>query len=456
MNNNTDLRLIISDDELSIILDVHRSVILSISKYFLGLLTHGKEATSNTITINVPNAIVVRDIILEKYHVPRKDSYPEWKYIIELIKCYDFLEMDFDMNRLYQIKIPSEGFEDLMSIVPLIEDDNRFFRFLKKSIPKDYDKSRLSEELLERLNQVDNYLVAICHKNGIINVFNMSSFKLLYSIKNISNDDIRNILFTSDNKYLICNYGNNIYIFDASNGNQIHKFIGHKGIVNSLSLSPNNKYLASASCDHTVKVWDLQLMKMIRSFDDNKLNHTRGSSNVSISNNKIAISAGIDHVVKIYDIETGKIDLSFNEISNSRTCVKFVNSDNILSIGCQDITLRNLIDCRVMKTYKTKNHSFFGSKTNMAITSDNKTLLFGELNNNIEMWDIETEELISSFQIHRENIIIEHLYLSPDDNYLITSSGHHVFIWDIENKCILRTLETTASYGCFSNFLFNE
>lgn len=34
-----------------------------------------------------------------------------------------------------------------------------------------------------------------------------------------------------------------------------YKFIGHKGAINELAISPNGKLLASASKDETVRLW---------------------------------------------------------------------------------------------------------------------------------------------------------------------------------------------------------
>lgn len=46
-------------------------------------------------------------------------------------------------------------------------------------------------------------------------------------------------------------------LYQASDGTLLQKFVGHSGPVNSVSVSPDGKYLASASSDQTVAVWPL-------------------------------------------------------------------------------------------------------------------------------------------------------------------------------------------------------
>jgi WD40 repeat protein len=46
--------------------------------------------------------------------------------------------------------------------------------------------------------------------------------------------------------------------FHASNGEMVHRFIGHTAAVLSVSVSPDGNYLASASGDQTVRIWSLR------------------------------------------------------------------------------------------------------------------------------------------------------------------------------------------------------
>ncbi len=46
----------------------------------------------------------------------------------------------------------------------------------------------------------------------------------------------------------------------------INSLIGHTDAVTSLSLNPNNNILASASCDGSIRNWDLRKYSCLHEF----------------------------------------------------------------------------------------------------------------------------------------------------------------------------------------------
>src|SRR2546425_13353331 len=53
------------------------------------------------------------------------------------------------------------------------------------------------------------------------------------------------------------------YLWKLSQGEQIFTLPGHSAAVNALAISPNGKFLISASSDHTLKVWDVGRSELI-------------------------------------------------------------------------------------------------------------------------------------------------------------------------------------------------
>jgi platelet-activating factor acetylhydrolase IB subunit alpha len=91
-----------------------------------------------------------------------------------------------------------------------------------------------------------------------------------------------------------------IRLFNCSNGEQLHIFVGHDTWVRSLALHPTGKYLYSASDDKSIRVWDLNFGKEKRKLDA----HEHFVSTVRF-NPKYAVlaSTGHDMTIKIWALK---------------------------------------------------------------------------------------------------------------------------------------------------------
>ncbi len=78
-----------------------------------------------------------------------------------------------------------------------------------------------------------------------------------------SYDTIRCYSLTPDGKFAIIGSDFKLAKADAETGKIIGFFTGHEGPVWSISVSLNGKYMASGSDDQTIKIWDLENMKLI-------------------------------------------------------------------------------------------------------------------------------------------------------------------------------------------------
>jgi WD40 repeat protein len=79
--------------------------------------------------------------------------------------------------------------------------------------------------------------------------------ELLNTLKH--NNWVRSLAWTSDGKKLISGTYGPIRIFDTATWQQIAVLEGHTLLVSGISLSSNNRLLASASWDKTARLWNL-------------------------------------------------------------------------------------------------------------------------------------------------------------------------------------------------------
>jgi len=80
--------------------------------------------------------------------------------------------------------------------------------------------------------------------------------------------------------------------------------MGHTDRVRSVVFSPDGKTALSGSDDFTLKLWDINTGKVIRSFEG----HTGGIYSVAFSpDGKTVLSGSDDKTLKLWDISTGKV-----------------------------------------------------------------------------------------------------------------------------------------------------
>lgn len=86
--------------------------------------------------------------------------------------------------------------------------------------------------------------------------------------------------------------------------NEYTKLVGHQGVVNHVSFSPNGEYLASASFDKSVKLWCGKTGKFIGNFRG----HVSQVFQICWSaDSKFLLSSSKDSTVKLWDVSTRKL-----------------------------------------------------------------------------------------------------------------------------------------------------
>jgi hypothetical protein len=111
--------------------------------------------------------------------------------------------------------------------------------------------------------------------------------------------EVMSVAFSPDSSRLASASGDHtVKVWDAATGQQTLTFKGHTDGVNSVAFSPDGSRLASASRDRTVKVWDAATGQVTLTLKG----HTREVTNVAFSpdGSRIA-SASYDGTVKVWD-----------------------------------------------------------------------------------------------------------------------------------------------------------
>jgi chromosome segregation ATPase len=88
-----------------------------------------------------------------------------------------------------------------------------------------------------------------------------------------------------------------LVIWESSTGKMYADLQAHKNEIRSLAWRPDSGAVVSASLDGTLKMWDMNESKLLKSWDA----HPGGAAAIAIANDGVMVSTGKDRKVKIWD-----------------------------------------------------------------------------------------------------------------------------------------------------------
>jgi WD40 repeat protein len=102
---------------------------------------------------------------------------------------------------------------------------------------------------------------------------------------------------------------------------------GYSDSVNGVALNGDGRRAVSASDDHTLKVWDVDSGREVRTLEG----HSDSVNGVALSGDgRRAVSASRDHTLKVWDVDSGKVLTSFNCDAAAR-CASFSDPSMIVA-----------------------------------------------------------------------------------------------------------------------------
>lgn len=311
--------------------------------------------------------------------------------------------------------------------------------WLERGVVKDFAERKIFDSIMNRISVPALALRVVCLAVVVSwsislkaqNVQQQKQQAELY-IQTGHTDAVLSIAFSPDGKTLAsASSDHTIKLWDTASGIELRTLYGHEDVVQAVAFSPDGKLLASGSYDSTIRFWDVISGKEIRSIKVKMVTYPRSFRSVAFSPDGKSLLTSYDHhEIKTWDVTTGSELHSFSS-SNSVFANAVFSPDGRVLAGVQDFKTIKLWDAQSGRELRSLT-SYPDTVGAIAFSPDGRTLAGAGNSGIIKLWDIIDGREIQTIAGHTSDV--RSVAFSPDGEKLVsTSSDKSVKVWDTKS-----------------------
>lgn len=234
-----------------------------------------------------------------------------------------------------------------------------------------------------------------------------------------------NLAVSPDGKFLLtAGSDKTTKLWEVSTGRLIHTFYGHTGTINNVDFAPDGKTFLSASSDGNIIIWDLETKKAIRVLSG----QSHSVFNVAFSpDGKFIISTSPYDSISLWDVVSGSLVYDPERFSTIvENAVFSPDGKTILASTHVNLVLFDIATCLPIKDYDLEGID------HVAFSPDGKQFLTLNTDNSINLRDLETGNLIRTFQ--GSNHEVSSAVFSSNGEYIAATSSGLITLWKVDGE----------------------
>lgn len=241
-------------------------------------------------------------------------------------------------------------------------------------------------------------------------------------------------------------------------GEPISGCVGHSDDINGLAFSPSQTWLATASSDSTVKIWEVGADSVGAALPAAKpsaifTGHQAIVVAVIAANDTTAVSAGCDKLIRVWNKDTLRVSLVLrghegNITSLAMSAANGTNSTAVLASGSMDRTVRLWSFPGGEALSVLRNHANF--VYTLAFAADGATLTSAGEGGNIRYWSVPEGNLLHTTNAAHGGEPIRALSAGPEGIVLSGGFDRKLQAWDVGSKECIASAENAHNGRIFA------
>ena len=278
----------------------------------------------------------------------------------------------------------------------------------------------------------DGKYLSLSNKDFHVNIWDVATGKSLAMMDGF-NEWPAEVAYSPDSKLLLTSDYEKIKIWEAPSGKS-YKII--EKVEEPFALSPDGKYLVGkfkpSDGAYQLKLYSFPSGNLIRNIEDA---HEKIIRCVRWSpDNSVFASSSDDGTLKIWEGETGKLIKTLSpgkkaglfEFSPKGEWVAVIAGEDPSSFfNPAEVSVFEVASGKLIK----KIEGFSKGLQALSFSPDGKYIVTGDRSSKASLWGIPSLELAKAFEDHK--YWVSHASFSPDSKYLLVGSADEVILWNI-------------------------